>query len=165
MCKGLRDLKAAASACESLEVIYSKYLDSLFKADAFLDLSHIVDYKLIETEDALVQNIANYNNANLGARNELMKVALMALREKDEGAAKRFFVDPVTAFDQKMQLLQKWEVPIVNKIAPVGSNFRDKTNQNKLKALDGISEDKLKAGLMVIESLLEDESKNRKREE
>lgn len=64
------------------------------------------------------------NDANLMARLELLQFGLAAMAKIAVNSKtpdlSRLHISAIKSFDQKMSLLQKWHVPILNSIAPTG---------------------------------------------
>lgn len=124
VCKGLKDLKTATEIKE----MFLKAYNTMIKSPQS-DFEKLIDYNIIENEDALKQNITNLNNANLTARADLLKVALtsLSLSEGDKLSSK-YGVDNTRAFEIKCDLLRGWSVPVQSTVGPAGPLER---NSNK----------------------------------
>lgn len=123
VCKSLKLGDLGDKIVEKLETIYAKVLAERTELKQ-VDIQSVIDFSLIENEDRLIQTLKSLNDANLMARSELLQfglaaVAKIATNPKTPDLS-RLHVMAIKSFDKKMELLQKWDVPILNSIAPTG---------------------------------------------
>jgi hypothetical protein len=74
VCKNLRNLEAVGKIVHHLNKVYESMLSNKDQ-----DLQSLIDFSIIENEDALKQSLNKLNDANHTARSDLMKVAFASI--------------------------------------------------------------------------------------
>ena len=108
VCKSLRDLGGVSEVIPLLNRVYEQMLKN-----KELDVQSIIDFSIIENEDALKQSMNKLNDANHTARSDLLKVAFASIQNNS-------FYQPEAheSFQQKNDLLTRWGIPILKNDGP-----------------------------------------------
>lgn len=119
-CKNLKNIQHAKQIKDKLLTVYQDYLENPDK-----DMGDLLDYSIIETEDSLRQYLRGiYNIPFIESRTQILKAANANLDQinskKEQNLLK---VDNVKAFEKKMKLLQRWQIPVLNKVEPIHERF------------------------------------------
>lgn len=119
-CKNLKNIQHARQIRDKLLVVYQDYLENPHK-----DMGDLLDYSIIETEDSLRQYLRGiYNIPFIESRTQILKAANANLDQinskKEQNLMK---MDNVKAFEKKMKLLQRWQIPVLNKVEPIHERF------------------------------------------